>query len=43
MDMQSLLDDQMKEKLCRQEHTRQVDNLVNSKRTSTRRLFSLFQ
>lgn len=43
MDMQSLLDDQMKEKLCRQEHTRQADNLVNSKRTSTRRLFSLFQ
>lgn len=43
MDMQSLLDDQMKEKLCRQERTRQADSLANSKRPSTRRLFSLFQ
>lgn len=43
MDMQSLLDDQMKEKLCRQEHTRRGDNLANSKRPSTRRLLSLFQ
>ncbi|GFG35826.1 hypothetical protein Cfor_07246 [Coptotermes formosanus] len=43
MDMQSLLDDQMKEKLCRQERARQGDNLANSKRPSTRRLFGLFQ
>jgi len=43
MDMQSLLDDQMKEKLCRQERARQADNLANSKRPSTRRLFGLFQ
>ena len=41
--MQSLLDDQMKEKLCRQERARQADNLANSKRPSTRRLFGLFQ
>lgn len=43
MDMQSLLDDQMKEKLCRQERARQADNLANSKRPSTRRLFGIFQ
>ena len=41
--MQSLLDDQMKEKLCRQERARQADNLANSKRPSTRRLFGIFQ
>lgn len=41
--MQSLLDDQMKQKLCRQERARQADNLANSKRPSTRRLFGLFQ
>lgn len=41
--MQSLLDDQMKEKLCRQEHTRPADKLANRRRPSTRRLFSLFQ
>ncbi|XP_021940797.1 bicaudal D-related protein homolog [Zootermopsis nevadensis] len=43
MDMQSLLDDQMKQKLCRQERFRQANNLESSKRTSTRRLFGLFQ
>ncbi|XP_023716725.1 bicaudal D-related protein homolog [Cryptotermes secundus] len=43
MDMQSLLDDQMKQKLCGQEHARQATNLENSKRPSTRRLFGLFQ
>lgn len=43
MDMQSLLDDQMKEKLCRQERARQANSLANSKRPSTRRLFGLFQ
>ncbi|XP_069684118.1 bicaudal D-related protein homolog [Periplaneta americana] len=43
MDMQSLLDDQMKRKLCSQERARQAHNLENSKRPSTRRLFGLFQ
>lgn len=41
--MQSLLDDQMKQKLCGQEHARQATNLENSKRPSTRRLFGFFQ
>jgi hypothetical protein len=41
--MQSLLDDQMKQKLYGQERARQASNLENSKRPSTRRLFGLFQ
>ncbi|PSN41505.1 Bicaudal D-related protein [Blattella germanica] len=42
MDMQSLLDDQMKSKLCSQERARQANKMEN-KQPTTRRLFGLFQ
>jgi hypothetical protein len=43
MDMQSLLDDQMKQKLCGQERARQANDMENINKRPSTRLFGLFQ